>query len=55
MIITRTPFRVSFVGGGSDLSTFYRKSPGKVISTTIDKYMYISIHPFFDDENHYRA
>ncbi|EFA43842.1 GHMP kinase, N-terminal domain protein [Hallella bergensis DSM 17361] len=48
MIITRTPFRISFAGGGSDLPAFYRKEPGAVLSTTIDKYMYIVIHPFFN-------
>jgi len=48
MIITRTPFRVSFIGGGSDLKSFYSKSKGAVLSTSIDKYMYISSHPFFN-------
>lgn len=48
MIISRTPFRVSFAGGGSDLPSFYRKSPGAVLSTSIDKYMYITIHPWFE-------
>lgn len=48
MIITRTPFRISFCGGGSDLPSFYKKHGGCVISTGIDKYMYISIHPAFD-------
>jgi D-glycero-alpha-D-manno-heptose-7-phosphate kinase len=47
MIITRTPFRISFVGGGSDMETFYRRCPGAVLSTSIDKYMYISSHRFF--------
>ncbi|MGE5495714.1 MAG: GHMP kinase [Burkholderiales bacterium] len=47
MIITRTPFRISFCGGGSDLSSFYSEHGGCVISTTIDKYMYINIHPCF--------
>ena len=49
MIGTRTPFRMSFIGGGSDLKEFYSRTPGCVISTTINKYMYIFIHPFFDD------
>ena len=40
MIITRTPFRVSFAGGGTDLRAFYSSEPGKVISTTINKYIY---------------
>jgi D-glycero-alpha-D-manno-heptose-7-phosphate kinase len=43
MIITRTPFRISFAGGGTDLRTFYSKEPGKVISTSIDKYIYVVI------------
>lgn len=50
MILTRTPFRMSFMGGGSDLKEFYSKNPGCVISTTINKYMYIFVHPFFDDQ-----
>jgi len=49
MIGSRTPFRMSFVGGGSDLKEFYSRAPGCVISTTIDKYMYIFIHHFFDN------
>jgi len=48
MIISRTPFRISFAGGGSDLSSFYREETGAVVSTTIDKYMYLAIHPYFD-------
>ena len=47
MIISRTPFRISFVGGGSDMETFYSKHQGAVLSTSIDKYMYISSHKFF--------
>lgn len=47
MIITRTPFRISFVGGGSDMETFYSRHPGAVLSTSINKYMYISSHRFF--------
>ena len=48
MIITRTPFRVSFAGGGSDIVSFYEKHGGCVLSTAINKYMYISVHPSFD-------
>ena len=51
MIISRTPFRISFAGGGSDLPSFYKKNGGCVLSTGIDKYMYISIHPSFDSES----
>ena len=50
MIITRTPFRVSFFGGGLDYPSWYNTNGGKVIGTTIDKYCYISIRdlpPFF--------
>ena len=50
MIITRTPFRVSFAGGGSDIPAFYEKHGGCVLSTSINKYMYISVHPSFDAE-----
>ncbi len=51
MIITKTPFRISFVGGGSDLKEFYSKSQGAVLSVSINKYMYISSHNFFDDDS----
>lgn len=47
MIITRAPFRVSFCGGGSDLPAFYEKYDGCVLSTTIRKYMYLSMHNYF--------
>ena len=50
MIISRTPFRISFFGGGTDFPDWYNKYSGKVISTTIDKYSYISLRklpPFF--------
>ena len=50
LIITRTPLRISFMGGGSDLKEYYDKSGvGKVISTSIDKYVYIAIHKRFDE------
>ena len=48
MIITRTPFRISFAGGGSDLPSFYHRHEGCVLSTSINKYMYVSIHPTFN-------
>jgi D-glycero-alpha-D-manno-heptose-7-phosphate kinase len=47
MIITRTPFRISFVGGGSDMETFYTRHAGAVLSTSINKFMYLSSHRFF--------
>ncbi len=50
MIITKTPFRISFCGGGSDIPVFYRKFGGCVLSTTINKYMYIMVHPYFDSQ-----
>jgi D-glycero-alpha-D-manno-heptose-7-phosphate kinase len=48
MIGVRTPFRISFVGGGTDLPQFFKKNGGKVISSTIDKYMYHFINKFDD-------
>jgi len=45
MIIVRAPLRISFVGGGTDLPDFYHQYPGKVISATIDKYVYVVINP----------
>jgi D-glycero-alpha-D-manno-heptose-7-phosphate kinase len=50
MIITKTPLRISFVGGGSDLKSFYKHEPGAVISTTINKYVYVAINKKFDDK-----
>lgn len=50
MIITRAPFRVSFCGGGSDLSDFYEKYGGCVLSTTIRKYMYLTAHSYFEKD-----
>jgi D-glycero-alpha-D-manno-heptose-7-phosphate kinase len=47
MIITRAPFRVSFCGGGSDLPSFYEKYGGCVLSTSIRKYMYLTLHNYF--------
>lgn len=49
MIITRTPFRISFAGGGTDLVSYYKTGYGAVVNTTIDKYMYITINKRFDD------
>lgn len=50
MIICKTPFRISFAGGGSDSADFYEKAPGAVISTTINKYMYLMVHPNFNTD-----
>ena len=41
MIITRTPFRISFAGGGTDLRAYYSREPGKVISSSINNYIYV--------------
>lgn len=53
MIITRTPFRISFAGGGSDLANYYEKFGGAVISTTINKYVYLSMHPYFFKDGYF--
>jgi D-glycero-alpha-D-manno-heptose-7-phosphate kinase len=50
LIISRTPFRISFAGGGSDLRSYYARYGGAVLSTTIDKYTYLSMHPYFAEE-----
>ena len=48
MIISRTPLRVSFFGGGSDLPAYYRRHGGAVLSTTIDKSVYVTVSRKFD-------
>lgn len=51
MIITRTPFRISFFGGGSDYPVYYREHGGEVLNTTVNQYCYITcryLPPFFD-------
>ena len=48
MIISKTPMRMSFVGGGSDLASFYREFGGAVVSTSIEQYMYITVNQKFD-------
>ena len=56
MIITRTPFRISFFGGGTDIPEFYLKNGGEVLSTTIDKYLYITCRrmpPFFSEKHRF--
>jgi D-glycero-alpha-D-manno-heptose-7-phosphate kinase len=47
MIIVKTPMRVSFCGGGSDLPVFYEKHGGAVLSAGLSRYVYLSIHPYF--------
>jgi len=48
MIISQTPYRVSFAGGGTDLPAFYRSEYGAVLSMAIDKHMYVTVSPRFD-------
>lgn len=51
MIITKTPFRMSFFGGGTDMESFFEEHGGAVLSTTFDKYCYVNVRhlpPFFD-------
>ena len=53
MIISRTPFRISFFGGGTDYSVWYKEHGGAVLSTTIDKYSYLNcryLPPFFGNK-----
>lgn len=49
MIISRTPLRASFAGGGSDLAAYYKTGFGMVVSTAINKYIYITVNKMFDD------
>jgi D-glycero-alpha-D-manno-heptose-7-phosphate kinase len=54
LIISRTPFRISFFGGGTDYATWFREHTGAVLSTTINRYCYLScrhLPPFFDYRN----
>ena len=48
MIISKAPFRISFAGGGSDLSAYYSRKKGAVLSATVNRYMYLCIHPYFN-------
>jgi D-glycero-alpha-D-manno-heptose-7-phosphate kinase len=48
MIISKTPFRISFAGGSTDLKSFYEKEGGAVVSTSINKFMYITVNKRFD-------
>ena len=49
MIISKTPLRISFAGGGTDLAKYYREHSGAVVSTTINKYIYVAVNKRFDD------
>jgi D-glycero-alpha-D-manno-heptose-7-phosphate kinase len=48
MIISKTPCRVSFAGGGSDIASYYREYGGAVVSVTVDKYVYLTLQQKFD-------
>ena len=48
MIITKTPLRVSFTGGGTDMKDYYGKNGRAVVSACINKYVYITVNPKFD-------
>lgn len=55
MIITKTPFRISFFGGGTDVESFFNQNSGAVISTTFDKYCYVTVRHlprFFSYKTH---
>lgn len=54
MIISRTPLRISFVGGGTDIPAYYKKYGGEVINTAIDKYIYVTVNKKFDGKVHLR-
>ena len=49
VIISRTPFRVSLFGGGSDFREYYRRTPGAVLTLAINRYMYVTVNKRFDD------
>lgn len=56
MVITRTPFRMSFFGGGTDMQDYFQENKGAVLSTSFDKYCYVNVRhlpPFFDYENEF--
>jgi D-glycero-alpha-D-manno-heptose-7-phosphate kinase len=50
MIISKTPLRISFFGGGTDFPSFYENNPALVLSTAINRYVYIILNKRFDDE-----
>ncbi len=50
MIITQTPLRISFAGGGTDLAAYYAEREGFVVSTAIDKFVYVIVKERFDDQ-----
>jgi D-glycero-alpha-D-manno-heptose-7-phosphate kinase len=57
MILTKTPLRISFVGGGSDRPSFYLEEPGACVAASIDRYVYVAVNEQFEGRvlAHYRA
>jgi len=53
MIVSCAPFRVSFAGGGSDISVFYRRQRGAVLSCTIAKYSFAIVHQYFNERKYH--
>lgn len=49
MILTKTPLRISFVGGGSDRPSFYNEEPGACVAASIDKFVWVAVNPKYDD------
>ena len=49
MIISKTPLRISFVGGGTDIDSYYRTGYGAVVSAAINKHIYVTVHRRFDN------
>ena len=50
MILTRTPFRITLGGGGTDLPSFYQEHGGYILAVTLDKYMFLNVNtPILDD------
>ena len=50
MILTKTPLRITFAGGGSDMASYYMKHPATCVSATINKYVYVLVKKRFDDK-----
>ena len=53
-IVSRTPLRISFVGGGTDFPDFY-KNNGEVFSAAINKYMYLFVNRYFDEKMSFKV
>lgn len=49
MVISKTPLRISFVGGGTDIDTYYKTGYGAVVSAAINKYLFVTVHKRFDN------